>query len=543
MLPVRDAITGDVRRPLLLLLGAVAFVLLITCVNIASLLLARATARQRELAVRSALGAGRGRILRQLVTESLVLALIGGALGLGLAWAGVKALGIMGASELPRAATIRIDGTILLYALGVSTLAGLLFGLLPAIRATSRNLQGVLRAGSRGSVGNAGQTLRSALVIVEVALAVVLVVGAGLATKSFARLLDVDPGFKASNVLAVRLGMQYDKYGDARIRDYYQALLDRIAAVPGVEAVGAAKDFPLRGAGEVRPLTVPGSAAGDAERQVRLPALHVSADYFRAMGVPIRAGRTFTAADRADAPPVWVVNEAFAKKYFPNENPVGKVVRMGRASVEIIGVVGDFRQKNLSEPAEPTAYLHYLQNMRAGLSLAVRTTGDPLRYANAVREAIWSVDRDQTITSVETLSAIVGGNVARPRLLASLLVLFGAMGLTLGALGIYGVLAYAVSQRRQEIGVRVALGASPRSVLQLVVGQGMALAVAGVVLGLIGAFVLTRLMAAVLFEVRATDPVTFATVVVVLLGAALVASWLPARRALRIDPVQALRYD
>jgi predicted permease len=261
------------------------------------------------------------------------------------------------------------------------------------------------------------------------------------------------------------------------------------------------------------------------------------------MGVPIRAGRTFTAADRADAPLVWVVNEAFAKKYFPNENPVGKVVRMGRASVEIIGVVGDFRQKNLSEPAEPTAYLHYLQNMRAGLSLAVRTTGDPLRYANAVRDAIWSVDRDQTITSVETLSAIVGGNVARPRLLASLLVLFGAMGLTLGALGIYGVLAYAVSQRRQEIGVRVALGASPRSVLQLVVGQGMALAAAGVVLGLIGAFVLTRLMAAVLFEVRATDPVTFATVVVVLLGAALVASWLPARRALRIDPVQALRYD
>jgi predicted permease len=449
----------------------------------------------------------------------------------------------MGASELPRAATIRIDGTVLLYALGVSTLAGLLFGLLPAIRATSRNLQGVLRAGSRGSVGNAGQTLRSALVIAEVALAVVLVVGAGLATKSFARLLDVDPGFKARNVLAVRLGMQYDKYGDERIRNYYQALLDRIAAVPGVEAVGAAKDFPLRGAGEVRPLTVPGSAAGDAERQVRLPALHVSADYFRAMGVPIRAGRTFTAADRADAPLVWVVNEAFAKKYFPNENPVGKVVRMGRASVEIIGVVGDFRQKNLSEPAEPTAYLHYLQNMRAGLSLAVRTTGDPLRYANAVREAIWSVDRDQTITSVETLSAIVGGNVARPRLLASLLVLFGAMGLTLGALGIYGVLAYAVSQRRQEIGVRVALGASPRSVLQLVVGQGMALAAAGVVLGLIGAFVLTRLMAAVLFEVRATDPVTFATVVVVLLGAALVASWLPARRALRIDPVQALRYD
>jgi predicted permease len=543
ILPVREALTGDVRRPLLLLLGAVAFVLLITCVNIASLLLARATARQRELAVRSALGAGRGRILRQLVTESLVLALIGGALGLGLAWAGVKALGVMGAGELPRAGAIRIDGTVLLYALGVSTLAGLLFGLLPAIRATSKNLQSVLRAGSRGSVGNAGQTLRSALVIAEVALAVILVVGAGLATKSFARLLSVDPGFTARNVLAVRLGMQYDKYGDARIRDYYQALLDRIAAVPGVEAVGSAKDFPLRGAGEVRPVTVPGSAAGDGERPVRLPAMHVSADYFRAMGIPMRAGRTFTASDRQDAPLVWIVNEAFARKYFPNESAVGKTLRMGRATIQIIGVVGDFRQKNLSDPPEPAAYMHYLQNMRSGLSLAVRTTGDPLRYANAIREAIWSVDRDQTITSVETLSAIVGGNVARPRLLASLLLLFGAMGLTLGALGIYGVLAYAVSQRRQEIGVRVALGASPRSVLQLVVGQGMALAAAGVVMGVAGAFALTRLMSAVLFEVQATDPATFVTVVLVLLGAALIASWLPARRALRIDPVQALRYD
>ena len=419
----------------------------------------------------------------------------------------------------------------------------MLFGLLPAIRATSRNLQGVLRAGSRGSVGNAGQHLRSALVVAEVALAVILVVGAGLATKSFARLLDVDPGFNARNVLAVRLGIPYERYGE-RVPAYYQTLLDRIAAVPGVEAVGAAKDFPLRGVGELRPPTVPASAGStEGDRKIRLPVLHVSADYFRAMGIPLRAGRGFTAADREDAPPVWIVNEAFAKKYFPNESAVGKVLRMGSAAIQIIGVVGDFRQKSMSEPAEPTAYIHYPQNMRAGLSLAIRTNGDPLRYANAVREAIWSVDRDQTITSVETLSAIVGGNVARPRLLASLLLLFGIMGLTLGALGIYGVLAYAVSQRRQEIGVRVALGASPRSVLGLVIGQGMGLAVAGVVAGIAGAFVLTRLMSAVLFEVQATDPATFATVVVVLLGAALIASWLPARRALRIDPVQALRYD
>ena len=542
MLPVREALIGDVRRPLLVLLGAVAFVLLITCVNIAGLLLARATARQRELAVRSALGAGRGRILRQLLTESLVLALIGGALGVALAYAGVGALGALGASDLPRAAAIRIDATVMLYAFGVSTLAGLLFGLLPAIRATSRNLQGVLRAGSRGSVGNAGNHLRGALVVAEVALAVILVVGAGLATKSFTRMLEIDPGFKAQNVLAVRLGMNYDKYGDGRIRGYYESLLARIAAVPGVEAVGAAKDFPLRGVGELRPPTVPAGASGP-ERQIRVPALHVSTDFFRAMGIPMRAGRSFTSADREDAPLVWIVNDAFAKRYWPNEPAVGKVLRMGQASIQIVGVVGDFRQKSLTEPPEPTVYMHYLQNMRAGLSIAVRTTGDPLRYANAVREAIWSVDRDQTITSVETLSTIVGGNVARPRLLASLLLLFGVMGLSLGALGIYGVLAYAVSQRRQEIGVRVALGATPRSVLGLVVGQGMTLAVIGVVAGIAGALVLTRVMTTVLYEVRSTDPMTFMTVVVVLLGTALLASWLPARRALRIDPVQALRYD
>ena len=542
MLPVREALIGDVRRPLLVLLGAVAFVLLITCVNIAGLLLARATARQRELAVRSALGAGRGRILRQLLTESLVLALIGGALGVAFAYAGVGALGALGASELPRAAAIRIDGTVMLYAFAVSTLAGLLFGLLPALRATSRNLQGVLRAGSRGSVGNAGQKLRGALVVAEVALAVVLVVGAGLATKSFARMLEIDPGFKPENVLAVRLGMQYDKYGNERIRGYYESLLARIAAVPGVEAVGAAKDFPLRGTGELRGPTVPASANG-SERQIRVPALHVSTDFFRAMGIPMRAGRSFTSADREDAPLVWIVNEAFAKRYWPNEPAVGKVLRMGPTSIQIVGVVSDFRQKNLTEPPEPTVYMHYLQNMRVGLSIAIRTVGDPLRYANAVREAIWSVDRDQTITSVETLSAVVGGNVARPRLLASLLVLFGVMGLSLGALGIYGVLAYAVSQRRQEIGVRVALGATPRSVLGLVIGQGMTLASIGVVTGIVGALVLTRVMTTVLYEVRATDPMTFAVVVIVLLGTALVASWLPARRALLIDPVQALRYD
>ena len=543
VLPVREALVGEVRRPLLVLLGAVAFVLLIACVNIAGLLLARATARQSELAVRSALGAGRGRIVRQLVTESMVLALLGGALGIGLAYVGVQALGALGAAELPRAPGIRMDGTVLLFALALSTVSGFLFGLLPALRATSRNLQGVLRSGARGTVGSAGHRLRSALVVAEVALAVILVVGAGLAAKSFSRLLHVDPGFQPQNVLAVRLGMAFGRLGEERMPAYYEALLTRLAAVPGVEAVGSAKNFPLRGMGEPWTMMVPSGESGAGEREVRVPMVHASPDYFRAMGIPLRSGRTFTLADRDNTPPVFVVTEAFARRYWPNESAVGKTVRLGTTPVQIIGVVGDFRQRSLTEPPEPMAFIHYLQNMRSGLSLAVRTSGTPLRYANAIREAIWSVDRDQTIISVETMSAVVGGNVTRPRLLATLLLLFGVMGLTLGALGIYGVLAYAVSQRRQEIGVRVALGATPRSVLGLVVGQGMGLAVVGVVAGIAGALALTRLMASVLYEVRATDPATFAMVVVVLLGAALVASWLPARRALRIDPVQALRYE
>jgi predicted permease len=545
MLPVREALLGDVRRPLLVLLGAVSFVLLITCVNIASLLLARATARQRELAVRSALGAGRGRILRQLLTESLVLALLGGALGVALAFAGVSALGALGAAGLPRASEIRIDGAVLLYALAVSTAAGLLFGLLPALRATSADLSGALRSGARGSVGAGGQRLRGALVVAEVALAVVLVAGAGLAAKSFLRLLDVDPGFQPRNVLAVKLSISSDQYPGDEGRAYYEALLARIAAVPGVQVVGSAKNFPLRGTGEAwQGIVIPGGTGGTADdREVRVPVLHASADYFRAMGIPLRAGRVFTTGDQAGTPFVFVVNEAFQRRYFPNGSAVGKSLRLDDDAIQIVGVVGDVRQVSLTEPAEPMAYIHYLQNRRSGQAIAVRTTGDPLRYAAAVRQAIWELDPDQTITSVETMESIVGGTLARPRLLAALLLLFGVMGLTLGALGIYGVLAYAVSQRRQEIGVRVALGATPRAVLGLVVGQGMTLALIGVVAGVAGALALTRVMSAVLYEVRATDPATFATVIAVLLGAALIASWLPARRALVIDPAQALRYD
>jgi predicted permease len=542
ILNLRETILGEVRRPLVVLMVAVGMLLLIACVNIASLLLARATGRQRELAVRAALGAGRGRIARQLLTESMTLAMLGGALGVGLGYLAVRALVAAGASELPRADAIRIDGMVLAFTVGVSLFSGLLFGIVPTLRASASNLEGALRSGSRGSVGGAGQRLRSGLVIVEVALAVILVVGAGLATKSFARLLDVSPGFQSANALVATLSVPPRYEGPEARTNYYYAVLNAIRAVPGVQAAGAVRDLPLRGNGEMNRPDVPGKPTAPGEG----PAIQmhqISTDYFKALGTPLRAGRTFEMTDRADAPLVLVVNEELAKRVWPGENAVGKALLFGGQPRQIIGVVGNMRQRGLAEPVDATAYIHALQNFRSRMSIVIRTQGDPLTYANAIRQAVWSQDPNQTITSLTTLEGVLGGAVARPRLLAWLLALFGVMGLTLGALGIFGVLAYAVNQRRQEIGVRVALGASPRAVLNLIVGRGMLLAGAGVVLGIVGAALLTKSMQSVLYDIRPSDPLTFAQVVIVLLGAALLASWLPARRALKIDPVTALRYD
>jgi predicted permease len=539
---LRESILGEVRRPLVVLMVAVGMLLLIACVNIASLLLARATGRQRELAVRAALGAGRGRIARQLLTESMTLATIGGLLAVGLGYFAVRALSAAGASELPRAAEIRIDGTVLLFTLAVALFSGLLFGIVPTLRASSANLEGALRSGTRGSVGGAGHRLRSGLVVVEVALAVILVVGAGLATKSFARLLSVNPGFTPANALVATMSVPPRYETPAARTTYYYGVLEAVRAVPGVLAAGSARDLPMRGNGEMVRPNISGRPTAPGEGTAT-QMHHVSTDYFQALGTPLRSGRTFEMTDREDTPPVLVVNDEAAKRLWPGENAVGKTLLFGQAPLQIIGVVGNIRQRGLAEPVDPAIYIHVLQNFRSRMSIVLRTQGDPLTYANAVRQAIWSQDPNQTITSLTTLEDVVGGAVARPRLLAWLLALFGVMGLTLGALGIFGVLAYAVNQRRQEIGVRVALGASPRAVLNLIVGRGMLLAGAGVVLGIVGAALLTKSMQSVLYDIRPSDPMTFAQVVIVLLGAALLASWLPARRALKIDPVTALRYD
>jgi predicted permease len=544
VLPIRDSIVGEVRRPLLVLVAAVALVLLITCVNIASLLLARASARQREIAVRAALGAGRGRIIRQLFTESLTLALAGGALGTGLAYVAVRALVASGGAQLPGAGDLGIDGVVLAFTVVVSVLSGLLFGALPAFRANGPELEQALRAGSRGSVGAQGQRMRSALVVAEVALAVILVVGASLAAKSFARLLSVKPGFDPTHALVARVTVpSVPGATPAQMTNYYSAVLDAVRRVPGVVAAGSVRDLPTRGNGESRradQFSLPGAVQG---KGAPFQMHHISTDYFKAMGVPLRAGREFLPTDRAGAPVVFIVNEELARRYWPNESAVGKILRIGTTNVEIVGVVGNMRQRGLSEPVEPAMYIHALQNLRSGMSIVVRTTGDPLRLTTAVRDAIWTVDRNVPISEMTTLEHIAGSAVARPKLLAWLLGIFGAIGLLLGALGIYGLLSFAVTQRRQEIGVRVALGAPQRSVLRLIVGQGMLLATSGVIIGVLGARLLTRQMQAVLFDIAPTDPGTFVQVVGVLLATALLASWFPARRALGIDPVTALRYD
>ena len=536
---IRESIIGEVRQPLMVLMAAVAMLLLVACVNIASLLLARATGRQQELAVRAALGAGRARITRQLVTESVTLAILGGILGIALAFVAVRALRLAGASELPRAGEIGIDGIVLAFTLAVSVVSGLIFGIIPALRA-SANLEQSLRAGARGTVGGTGQKLRKGLVIAEVALAVILVVGAGLATKSFVRLTSVDPGFRPENALVVNLSTPEFDSPQARL-DYYYRVLEAIRAVPGVEAAGSARDIPLRGVGEMIRPEVPGrpSPAGEGPSAQRH---HVSTDYFKALGVPLRQGRTFEMTDRGDAPNVIVINEAMARRFWPGENPIGQVLNVGYETT-VIGIVGDVRQAGLAEPVEPALYHHALQQFRSRMTIVVRTAGDPLRYANSVRQAIWTLNPTQTITNTTTLQSVLGTAVARPRLLAWLLALFGIIGLVLGALGIFGVLAYAVTQRQREIGVRVALGAPPRSVLGLVVGQGLVLASIGVLLGMLVAFMLTASMQSILYGIEASDPITFLQVAVVLMAAALLASWLPARRALGIDPATALRYE
>lgn len=541
--PLRDTITRHVRGGLLVLLGVVAVVLLMACVNMASLLLARATMRGREMATRLALGAGRGRIIRQLLTEYTVLALIGGAAGLGVAMLLLRGLLLLGAGQIPRFSDVQIDGGVLIFAFGVSVVTGLLFGIAPALHDVAHGLQETLRKDGRGVAGGEGRRLRNGLVVAEVALAVMLVTTAALMTRSFIALLDIDPGFRPDDLLAVNFTISTARHGEDGYTTYYGQVIDAVRSLPGVTSAGAVKDAPFRGTGESWGYRVPGQVLGSGEDPPSAMVLHVSDDYFRTIGARIVEGREFSERDRSNAPFAVVVNEALARLAYPDGNAAGRFLVLDDDNVPILGVVGDIRQSAMDEAAVPTIYVNNFQDTRVKVTLVARTSGEPLHMIPQVRDAIWALDAEQTVTSIFTYDDIVSDALARPRLLTALLGSFGLLGLVLGAIGIYGVLAYAVNQRQREIGLRMALGAHPRSVLGMIVRTGLALAGTGILIGLAGSFALTRYIRGILFGIQPTDPFTFTAVAFLLLIVALAASWIPARRAAAVDPMEALRYE
>jgi predicted permease len=548
--PLHEDLVGDLRAALLVLLGAVGCVLLIACANVANLLLARAAGRAKEISIRTALGASRWRIMRQLLTESLLLAFAGGALGLLVAMWGVALLASASPADIPRIGEVGLDARVVVFTLAVTLVTGVVFGLAPALQASKADLNETLKEGGRGSgEGHGHSRLRGALVVSEVALSLVLLVGAGLLAQSFKRLLDVQPGFDPANILTMDVIPRHSRYPqEAQRVQFFQDFLDRAKTVPGVKAVGLVDPLPLNGNFEAwdfdiegRPPFAPGEQ-NNADRRI------VNADYFQAMGIPVRRGRAFDERDRKDAPAAIIVNETFARRFFAGEDPLGKrlVFNDGPAmgTREIVGVVGDVRHAGLDEPTSPEFYLPFTQVLTVRLTVVARTTSDDSSsVAASLRGIIRQTDKESPIYNVRTMNQLLSSSVAKRRFNMILLGGFACVALLLASLGIYGVISYTVTQRTHEIGIRVALGAQPRDVLRMVLRQGMTLALAGVGCGLVGALALTRVMSGLLFGVSASDPATFALVALLLAAVAFVSCLIPARRATRVDPMVALRYE
>lgn len=548
--PLRDVIVGPVRTALLVLFGAVSLVLLICCANVANLFLARTAARQREIALRSALGASGGALLRQFVVESLVLAVAGGALGLLVAHGAVRALVAAAPRQIPRAAEIGVDGSTLAFAIGVSLLVGLVFGVAPVAWLARAPSRPALDDGARGTVGGGrGRRARPLLVVVEVALATVLVVGAGLLAASFRQLERVDPGFDPHHLLAVTLNLPARSYDShAKVVDYYRQAAERVEAIPGVERAAIGYDHPLE-PGWTSSFTIAGRAAPPAGQEPEARVRPVSPGYFRTVGVPLLAGRDISPQDVVGSPGVVVVNEAFARLHFPGQNPIGAhLLRQpwwpGMPSdFEIVGVVADERFLGPTTPPDPATYFALAQFEFGQAYLMVRTAGDPSASIPAIRRALRAIDPRIPLDQIRPMDDVLSSLVAAPRFNGALLGLFAVIALLLAALGIYGVLSHAVTLRSGEMGVRMALGATRARIVLLVVRQGMTLAATGLAIGLAGALIASRALRGLLFQVSPTDPPIFATVAVVLAISALVAAWLPAHRASRVDPAVALRSD
>ncbi len=539
---LRDVIVGDVRTPLLVLLAAVGFVLLVSCANVANLLLARASTRQAELAVRAGLGAGRGRLVRQLLTESAILGLLGGAVGLLLAYWGTRALVAAQPADIPRLDEVGIDRTVVLFTTGIALVTGLAFGVAPALQATGARLMNALRSGGRGAGDGGGQRIRSGLVVAEMALAVVLLTGAGLLIRSFVELTRVDTGFQPERAAAFRVtfqGAAYEK-GDL-VRNRVDELLERVGALPGVTAVAATTSLPLTGLGTIWNFAVEGAPPPPPNVNQEIAVTRVTPGYFRTIGAPLVRGRDITAADRSDAAPVALINEAAARRWFPGEDPIGRRVTVGPDVREIVGVVGDVLQRSPGEAAAPQLFIPYAQQTTRSVRIVVRAAGDPLALAPTIRAEVRALDPDLPVTDFTPLEQLVSASVARPRFYTALLALFAAVALALAATGIFGVMSYSVAQRRREIGIRIALSARAPDVLRMIVGRAMALAAAGLALGIIAALALGRALRSQLFGVGLLDPLTLGAVVLVLGASAAAASYLPARRAAALDPARTLR--
>ncbi|HEX8144189.1 MAG TPA: ABC transporter permease [Pyrinomonadaceae bacterium] len=550
LVPVREQLAGEIKTPLLILLGAVAFVLLIACANVANLMLARAAARSKEIAIRAALGAGGGRIIRQLLTESLLLSLMGGVLGVGLAMWGVAALVALSPPNLIESAQVGVSLPVLAFTLGVSILTGIVFGLLPALEASRTDANEALKETGRGNTrSRRSRRARSAFVVAQIALALVLLVGAGLLIRSFTRLVAVDPGFDPKNLLTLRVQLPATKYKeDPQVVNFFRQATEQLASVPGVRSVSVANYLPFyTGLGARTSFAIEGQPEPAPGNEPSTDVRVTDENYFRTLGIPVLQGRTFTPQEANEDRHTIVISEALARKYFPGENPVGKRIAVSMMENpplnEIIGVVADLKYSKLDAETFPMVYWTHPQLTYSQMTLVIRTDGDPLALASPARRVIQSIDPAQPVADVRTMESWIGESVSRARFGTLLLMVFACIALLLASVGIYGVTAYSVTQRTHEIGIRIALGAQGRDVLRLIVGQGMRLALIGVAVGVGGALLLTRVLGSLLFGVSPTDLPTFISVASLLALVAFLACYMPARRATKVDPMLALRSE